>query len=180
METITSAIGGVRRHVGRTDALPILILPAYRYLMLLMIGILAVGLVGWAAAVRLNVQFPDPFAAYTDIFPGQPRSAVIARGFSCQSSPQYCTAAPADGPFFLVAVTLANDSVRRLDFTVRQNTLVMGDLPLAWGRPRIQIYQESVILNWTALGVSANGWAASRHFDYFMPLVRISFSRASS
>jgi hypothetical protein len=175
MVTVHSAIETLQRQVPRTNVLPI-----YIRLMLLITGIVSIGSVGFTSLVRLNKPIPNPFTAYADIFPGQPQARVIARGFSCQSSPQYCTSTPANSPFALIAVTLASGVVKELDFAMHPNTLVMGDLPVAWGRPQIEMFQESVLLKWESIGVSANAWSVSKHFSYFMALSRISFGRPGS
>src|SRR5690348_10693220 len=111
MVTVHSTIGALQRRVPQTSVSPI-----YIRLILLITGIVSIGSVGLTLLVRLNKPIPNPFTSYADIFPGQPQNAVLARGFSCQSSPQYCTSTPANSPFALIAVTLTNGVVKNLDF----------------------------------------------------------------
>jgi hypothetical protein len=91
---------------------------------------------------------PDPFAAYADVFPGQPRSAVTAFGFSCPESyfnpdavplpVETCVFWPTTGPFSQVVVSLSQDVIHHLKFVMRGNTLRLGDLNAMWGFPLIE------------------------------------------
>ena len=92
-----------------------------------------------AHALGLTARaLPNPFAAYADIFPGQPASAIEARGFSCPSNYNdyqpptgiYCTFTPADGVFFHVAVVLFKGKIHQISFIMHKNTLTVGDLEL--------------------------------------------------
>jgi len=180
MVSIHTTVGMLWNRFPQTNVFSLFRFPTYIRLMLLITGIVCIGSVGFTALMRLNTPIPNPFIPYADIFPGQSHRTVLLHGFSCQFSPQYCTSAPANSPFALISVTLASGVVKHLDFAMRPNTLTMGDLPVEWGKPQIQIFQESVLLNWNSLGISANAWTVSRHFSYFMALTRISFSLPSS
>lgn len=163
-----------RRHVR----IPTARLPIYVRLMLLTSALMTVGVIGWTIVLRQDVEFSNPFAEYAEILPGQPRSAVIALQFSCNDTyvPVYCTHAPATGDFSLVTATLSGDVVKRVDFMVRNGALVVGELPLAWGRPHVQVYGQSVNLEWPDIGMRAGGHAQNRRFSYFVPLFRLSIS----
>jgi hypothetical protein len=148
---------------------------------LILIPILGVVIISMTMIARLTKPESDPFSNYREVFPGQPRSVVIAQGFSCDSSNktgsiEWCTSGPSDSPFYLVSVSLKDGIVTRIDFATRENALVVGELPVSWGRPEIQLYGESAILKWPDVGVSANGWTESGQFSYFMPVVRLSLA----
>jgi hypothetical protein len=110
---------------------------------------------------------------------------VLACDFACtpdldQSQTQYCTYAPAAGTFSLITITVSDGVIGRINFVVRGNTLLVGDLPLVWGRPLVQVYGSSVDLDWPGSGMSADAWARSRRFSYFAPVQRISLARLRS
>jgi hypothetical protein len=137
----------------------------------------------WTISSRQNVPSPNPFADYEGILPGQPRSALGAMRFSCNindvsDQSEYCTRAPADGPFSLIGVTVSNGVINRVEFSLRASALTVGNMALLWGRPTIYFYQKSVNLEWPSLGVSASAWAESRRFSYFIPVIRLSFTRS--
>jgi len=139
-------------------------------------------LISLTTLFRISAQPSNPFPSDLLILPGTPERTVKLMGFSCNppadiGSSQYCTQAPATGTFSLVAVTLSNHVVTRLSFSMRANTLVVGDLPLAWGRPKMQRYGDSICLEWPQVGVSANGQVGYGLFSYFLPLARISFAK---
>jgi hypothetical protein len=141
---------------------------------------MVVGVVGWVIPIRQIYQPSNAFADYAAILPGQPHSAVVGMNFSCNSSNRsgtsdYCTRAPADGPFSLVSVTLSNGIISRVSFTVRDNRVAIGDLALLWGRPSIRLYGKSAVFEWSNPGVYANGWVESKPFSYAIPVLRLSF-----
>jgi hypothetical protein len=105
-------------------------------------------------------------------------------GFSCNpdnrsGTSEFCTRAPANGAFSLVAVTHSEGIISRVSFTVREDRLAIGDLALLWGRPEIRVYGHSVSVVWPSRGVSAEGWAKSRRFSYAIPVLRIAFGPPS-
>ena len=147
--------------------------PVYLWLAL----VLSAAIVGEGTVAMLTQEntLANPFSNYDSILPGQPRSAVIAAQFSCQSSKQseYCTRAPAEGPFSLVSVILREGVVRRNTFVVRTSGLVVGDLALLWGRPHIRRYGHSFNFEWQN-AVTAMGGAKNGRFSYHLPVWVIS------
>ena len=128
----------------------------------------------------------DPFAAFTDIFPGQQPDIrfLEADGFSCwlESQPS-----PADisyrcyldlqtGAFSRISLTLWDETVRRLDFTVRANALAVGDLIELWGSSEIHMNGNLVLVNWSDYHIIASGSSPNGRFSYFQNLTVISFA----
>lgn len=174
-----------RQRLPLTGLIPSVRLPVYVNLMLLVSAVIAVVVVGWTIPVRQPEQPSNAFIDYAVILPGQPLSAVLGMGFSCNStnssgSSEYCTRSPADGPFRLIAVTLSEGMVSRVTFTIREAALVTGDLALLWGRPNIRFYDKSLNMEWPSVGVSAEGWAENRRFSYALPVLRLSFGNPAT
>src|SRR6266496_732933 len=131
-------------------------LPAYLYLEVLFLIIMALVLVNWALLVRPDIPPSNPFSAYTDILSETVHSATATRGFTCaDGSPddhKYCTISLSNGPFWYVMGISVDGIVRWNAFAVRENTLTLGDLILLWGRPVTHLYQESALFQWPDLG----------------------------
>jgi hypothetical protein len=164
----------------RTIALPQVRLPFYAYLPILVFLFLAGLLIGWTSSLRQAGPPSDTFSAYMLPLPGQPHSALVALRFSCDPNNragqnEYCTRAPATGPFFHVAAYVSGDVISRVDLMVHQGALTVGDLALLWGRPTVHLYRKSINLDWPAQGISANGWTESGRFSYSILIHRISF-----
>lgn len=181
MNTVNQTGGLSRQRAPRQIAIATVKLPIYARPMFLLLVLINLLVVGWTILLRQDVQLTNPFSEYADILPGQPKSAVLALQFSCKTmndtyEPMYCTRAPVAGDFSLVTATLSNDVVRRVDFIVRKGALVVGELSLAWGRPQVSVYGQSVNLEWWDLGVAAGGHAQNRRFGYFVPLFRLSIT----
>lgn len=134
-------------------------------------------------------QLPDnPFLAYADIFPGQPWSSALAREFSCFHrtipSPadvsEECIYHPQRGTFSQMTVTIWDGVVTRLEFTVRDNSLAVGDLAVWWGRPEVSVlYREWITLHWPHSGVHATAWSRHGEFSYFLPLHHVIFTEST-
>jgi hypothetical protein len=106
---------------------------------------------------------PNPFVAYLDIFPGQPMSAVVQRGFSCQSIENYYTNPPesrciltlTNRIFSTIQVAGSNQRVREIKFTLSENRLRLGDLLVMFGLPRFRSYPQITFAFWRDYFVSA-------------------------
>jgi hypothetical protein len=109
---------------------------------------------------------PDPFEAYADLFPGQPRSAAVASGFSCPASffnpgavplpIETCVFWPVTGPFSQIIVSVSQDEIRQLRFILRGTALKMPDLIAWWGAPLIEDVGEVRQYHWTVRGTHAS------------------------
>jgi hypothetical protein len=126
---------------------------------------------------------PNPFASFADVFPGQPRSSLIARRFSCltvgydtaRAAPdETCVLLPASGLFAQVEVIVSRSLIREITFTLREDTLRVGDLMLFWGEPTVTIYSRSVYLYWRSRGVFAIVVGYSERFSLQLPVRRVS------
>jgi hypothetical protein len=146
---------------------------------LLLIGFAIVSLGVWVLG-RSVAPSPNPFAAYADIFPGQPASAVEARKFLCSSGlynylqNEHCTINPTTGAFSQVGVVLSDEIIIEISFRLRGDTFRVGDLMLLWGAPMVYEYSRSVYLHWRSQGVFAlvRGYS---EFSLYLPIPRIAF-----
>jgi hypothetical protein len=143
---------------------------------------LSVFMVGSTALARTTAApsaAPVGLGDYADLLPGQAESEVVARGFSCYAdafdrSYALCTVVPASGAFSLVSVMLRRSLVTQLTFLVRQDTpLRVGDLPLAWGRPRAGRIDGALAVRWSALDRGIDAWLAGDSFSFFNPVIRL-------
>jgi hypothetical protein len=152
---------------------------------LLLVFIVLVGCVTASASVvalaRTATPSPSPFAAYADVFPGQIRRAVAARGFSCLErydggySPNLdCTLNPVAGDFSQVSLVIEDGVIDEISFGLRDDTFRVGDLMLLWGAPVVHEFSRSVYLHWRSQGVFAlvRGYS---EFSLYLPIPRISF-----
>jgi hypothetical protein len=185
MNMVIRTMRVTRQRVPTAIAMPPMNLPVYVSLALLLAVVMAIVVMSWVIPVRQDIEPTTPFSDYATIWPGQPRSAVVAMGISCNpynstGRSDYCTHAPAASPFSLIGVTVLDGVVSRVDFAVREGALTVGELALLWGRPHIRLYRQSATLEWHDIGASATGWAENARFSYFMPVSSISFTELSS
>lgn len=112
----------------------------------------------------------DPFSVYLDILPGKPRSAVIERGFACET----CAYRPTSGAFSRIVVVVANGSIVSATFTARENQVTVGDLVLLWGTPNIQSRGRFASLNWSSPGAVVSViLPQNRRLPWFLPVSSI-------
>ena len=155
------------------------------------------GLAGMAIAARAAAQFipiiptSDPFATYTDIFPGQPVSALQTRIFSCRlphdnaqdSTSRHnpieksCIFIPTRGVFSSIEAKFFGDAIDKLIFTVRINTLRVGDLESILGTPPIHVFEREVYFVSPKHLVAVKTAAYTGQFSLFLPVSSISFTR---
>jgi hypothetical protein len=98
-------------------------------------GILLLAEIGVVAGSR--ELYPDPFAQYEAIMPGQPSESVTA--YPCHlymddASTAHCTFASKESPFDSVYVVY-DHVVKSISFSVHPDSLHMRDLILCWGQP---------------------------------------------
>lgn len=189
MNTITRSGVAARQRSSAISVypLPVIRLPVYLHVALLMLTPLVVVLTGWVVLIRRESPPANPFSAYAEIFPRRPSNSLIKQEFSCVSTrpdtnpidTQYCTHESESGLFWLITSTIKEGVIRRTDFKVREGALTLGDVMFLWGRPQVRRYQQSVLLEWPNLGISGTGWAENRQFSYYMPVTRISIGPAS-
>jgi hypothetical protein len=140
----------------------------------LFVGIMAV--TAFSKAFGQEQPPADPFALYTDLFPGQlvDIRALEARGFSCQmvSLPTLgdmnhsCSAVGRTEAVSLIRLAIRDGIVSRLDFRCREGAFLIGDLVLRWGTPDVQISRDGVDLIWRTQHIIASGAAEAGWFSY--------------
>jgi hypothetical protein len=159
------------------------------FIAVLMILILAmVGLVEVVVARQVNSDpYPDLFAAYDAIMPGQ-TSAALSQ-YPCHfekgqhdSEPTLCRIQPEDGIFSEVMVTFQSDD-RIREVTFKPQVLRVGDLILRWGLPDIPTEsREYVYLRWRARGIYAvvSPDTHTRRFSAWLPVYSIIVSKVDA
>jgi len=164
-------------------------LPLYlRFMLGLSLGVLVV-VSGVTTLTRFAQPPSNPFSAYADLLPGQPRSALVLRRFSCSyeretniesfQSPisQYCVLLPETGAFDHIGVMLSDNVIKRVAFSLGDNSLTVGDLAVWWGRPEIGVsYREWMTVYWPDIGISVKAWAEQGQFSYSLPLRFVTFT----
>jgi hypothetical protein len=123
----------------------------------------------------LNSDYDDlavrsEFDCNHDIFlPG----ATLAQHIVTSVRVEVCVYTLADGPFPQVVVSTSS-----VNFTVRDNTLVVGDLAFLWGKPAIcaSCPPTLVRIRWAEVGVIAYAQPVKGQLSYFSPVERIFFS----
>jgi hypothetical protein len=126
---------------------PPLKLLSYQHFVFIMLTGFAVVTVGARVLAESTVVPFDPFSAYADIFPGQSMTAVKARGLLCrdvmyQIHEEVCTLTTTSGDITGVNVTISTDIIRLITFTMRENSLNVGDLLLLTGVRNFNTYPE--------------------------------------
>jgi hypothetical protein len=139
--------------------------------------------VGARALAGYTASPPNPFAAFADVLPGQPRSAIVARGFSCPVSffspgvtEESCILNLATGSFSQIQVTISHGVIFQSFFTMPGDVLKLGDLILLWGTPKIHENEHSVSFLWPGHGVVASAAIQTGQFSPFLPVRIIAFT----
>src|SRR5262245_52197629 len=138
---------------------------------------------------RIGIVTPetldDPFHAYADIFPGQPRSAALVREFLCRETPhpspadvvEECVYASPTGSFSQIRVVVWDSMIVRLDFSVRANMLRVGELLIWWGSDELECDDGAGILRWPERKQVATGYFPNGRLTYFSSVSQVSFTR---
>jgi hypothetical protein len=159
---------------------------------LLLMSLLIVGFMMAAILVTIQqgsaVDSPlfDPFAAFSDRFPGQQLSArqLEAEGFTCVlltvpvpgDYGEHCTLYLDTGPFSSLSVTGWDGVIILFDVKLRENSVKIGDLIDLWGEPRLRIHSNAVIVRWPDRAISAIGKAQTGRVVFFKTLSQITFA----
>jgi hypothetical protein len=116
---------------------PIPRLPRFLRLVLIVVSGFTVANVGVRAMGRVTASLPsNPFAAFADIFPGNPGSAIEAYAFACldnnsyygNAAEQQCYFYPADSDFSTIDVLIYQGTIIRTTFLPRESEMTVGDL----------------------------------------------------
>lgn len=152
------------------------------YVPLLIILVLAAIELAGLGAMRLVYPggYPDPFAPYAAIMPGQP-SAVLSH-YPCHFEKQLersfepilCRIRPKDGVFSEVVAHFQNDRIWQVEF--KPEGLRVGDLVLHWGIPDLGQDDGGLIyIRWHGGTVYAvvSPDSQKRQYNYLLPVYSI-------
>ncbi|MEZ4671228.1 MAG: hypothetical protein R3E39_25265 [Anaerolineae bacterium] len=125
-------------------------------LALLFVTVFTVAGIGVSVAGHSSQPLVDAFNSYLDIFPGQPISAVVERGFCCRLVENYYTTPteehfaliPPTGIFSIIEVVASSQSVQKVKFTLNENALRLGDLLLIFELPVFHSYPQITFTFW--------------------------------
>jgi hypothetical protein len=91
--------------------------------------------------------------------------------YSYYSQSQQCTYSPTTGTFSRIQFAISGDRIRGVSIHVRENTLTIGDLALAWGMPVRRVNGKLVYLMWPGRNVTA--FSKTGRFSYLLPVFHI-------
>src|SRR5262245_27150906 len=108
-------------------AVPVVKSPLYLVVVVFAVGGFTLMSLSVKAAIRFMPVPFDWFTAYADVFPGNPRSALHARGFSCpasaygayRASQETCFLQLKEGVFSAITVLVSEESVLQISFAMR-------------------------------------------------------------
>lgn len=161
-------------------------LPPYLLAVFIMFLGFSVVSAGVVTVVGNRIPPSNPFASYVDVFPGQLRSAVEARGFLCYKETyeyrpnEHCSINQPIGAFSQVGVVVSEDVIGQISFRIRANTLRVGDLMILWGMPEVQEHSRSVYLYWRSNSIFAIASHDTGRFSLFLPVRRVYFAATAS
>jgi hypothetical protein len=120
-------------------------------------------------------EVEDLLAPYAEVMPGQRMdvftpSQCNTYGEIPQEGIRTCSLQPPDeSQFFSVNIYVRDHIIRRV--TLRSSTLVIGDLPLDWGRPSIVYASSSYYVRWEIPDYSITvSLGEHRQLNYWLPV----------
>lgn len=123
----------------------------------------------------------DLFSPYMDIFPGNPISATQARGFLCNSHNdfypvhvEHCYFTPVAGRVYGIYVVASENIIRQTTFTMRNDSLMLGDLVLLSKSHDFSAYLQEIIF-FSSKGFSIWLTDTAVHRYLFRPVWSVSF-----
>jgi len=136
---------------------------------------------GAKALGQSGVAARDPVAEFADVLPGQPKSAIVARGFSCpalayRSPNEHCSLRPKRSAFSHVDVDIVSGRISHSSFNVRSNLLRVGELVLLWGIPEIEAGANTVVLRWHRIDTTAIATSHTGKFSFLLGVDRLFIS----
>jgi hypothetical protein len=158
--------------------------PTYLRVALILLTAFSVMSLGARAVAQHTEPPPNPLASFADLLPGQPGSDLEGRGFSCYeeaydygAARDNCLIHLATGAFTRIGLLISKDrTIRQVTFSVRENTLRLGDLMLTLGRPEIHRYGHQMTFYWRSTGIAASTIVYNGQYSAFLPLWSISFA----
>jgi hypothetical protein len=148
-----------------------------------MIGIgFSVFVIGTAAFAQKTSQ-ADSFAAFADIFPGQPESAIDGHEFLCFSDGHnfyrspfdgHCILHPESGTFSSIEVTNSQGTIHQITFLFHDRTFQLGDLALFLGSREFRPNPHTAFFSWRGnLGLAST---VGGLFSLFSPVWQVTFT----
>lgn len=163
-------------------------LPWYVWIALFVLTSITIIVIGVIMAAHRDVS--DPFSDFSDLFGDDARQAALVRGFTCrdtearshlQTQSGYCAQRNTDTIFSGISLGMSGDRAHEISFSLRDNTLTLGDLVLLWGTPEIRLYCEVVVASWPARHVMAIiAPLRTGRVSYFLPVISVSFTRSGA
>lgn len=115
----------------------------------------------------------NPFAAYTNLFPGQPWENAETFGFECrvditdQHFVENCSSEPETGIFSRVYISGFQGANYSVGFTLREAGLTLGDVALAFGWQASRGRSRNT---WFVDELRVHVWLPPGPFGYFQPV----------
>jgi hypothetical protein len=165
-------------------------LPLYlRVALCLFMAFALLSVLTWALVQNRTPPPPNPFVSFADIFPGQPESAVEARGTSHRLptynfygvlSDKYYSFTPAESIFSDVRVTISHGIISQTIFVLRDNPLRVGDLAELFRTSNMHVYLNAVYFVLPNNFVIAKTATHTGRFSLFLPVWSVSFNTISA
>ncbi len=157
------------------------------YLIMLVAAVACSGFASLTASALLLPQTgappANPFITYADILPGQPKSAVVARGFICSSSSEvsfgtgrdeHCVL-ESDREFAQIQLNLSRGVVVSTQFLTAHESIRLGDL-MAW-LGKATLIEQCAMSGFSWRGQSVLIWSSSSDLSPFSPLWKVTVTR---
>ncbi len=133
-------------------------------------SLINLGVTAFAQSTQPGLAFSNPFLEYNYAFPGQISPALNSEVFTCFETHTYNTLAEkscsmnlASGIFSRIETSIYEGVIRQTTFTLRDNTLKIGDLALLFNAPNFHAYPRKVFFFWTKLFVIVSTTANGNH-----------------
>ena len=159
-------------------------LPLYLRLILIVLSANLILVIVWLALVSIPAPPQNPFLSYQHVFPGHPWNNALTKQFSCLQvalpSPDglydECIYRQQTGPFSQVSVIVWNRTIIFLNFSVRKNSLVSGDLLLWWRQSELVSDHSHILLKFPDWGLSALATISGGRYAHFAPVRHVVFT----
>jgi hypothetical protein len=143
-----------------STAISFKLLPYLRLALILVLGfaLTNIGLRAFTQSTLPLQVASNPFLEYQDIFPGLSLDGLKSRAFSCRSI--YPPHAPSDvscaldlssGDFSRIETVVLSGFIRQTIFTLRDDSLKVGNLILLFDSPNFRVYPRKVFFFWNKL-----------------------------
>lgn len=184
METFESTRGLAVRQINYSiQEMPASLyrIPLYVWVVLLMVVVFALTVLGMKG--NANALFlTDLFAEFSDLFPGQPKSVVEARGFFCHPANGYnysthatCKLHLENSIFSSIDVLIFKERIKHISFHVRSRALHLGDIVAHLESATMERNGSFIYFPGEGLLVTLRKNPMARRPPYFAPVLSITF-----